>query len=396
MPTQDRVDSTVFENLALDSLHRRTSEKWAKYPPEVLPAWVAEMDFPLAPAIRRAVAEALENDDCGYAWASGLGEAFTEFAREHFNWHVEDDRVFPITDVMGGIALVLVQFTPRGSAVVINPPVYPPFFEVLRDIERQVVEVPLRCTESDRWELDFDALERAFAQGARAYLLCSPQNPVGRIWSEEDLRRVLDLAAAYDVVVVTDEIHAAMEASGHAHTPILKLAGENDRVFTVTSASKSWNIPGLKCAVVVAGSASTRDALRRHWKNSPTETLSRVGHWGAIATVAAFREGRPWLVALRAHLDRTRLLFRKLADAMLPGVQFVTPQAGYLVWLDCSAMQLGDNPARVFLKQGRVALSPGIEFGSRYGQFARVNIGTSSAIVTQIVERMARALELKG
>ena len=395
MPIQDRVDSSVFESLSLDSLHRRTSEKWAKYPPEVLPAWVAEMDFPLAPAIRRAVAEALENDDCGYAWASGLGEAFAEFAREHFGWHVEADRIFPITDVMGGIALLLAQFTPRGSGVVINPPVYPPFFEVLRDIERQVVEVPLRYTES-MWELDFDALERAFAHGARAYLLCSPQNPMGRLWSENDLRRVLELAAAYDVVVVTDEIHAAMEASGVASTPILKLAGEDDRVFTVTSASKSWNIPGLKCAVVVAGSASTGDALHRHWKHSPTETLSRVGHWGAIATAAAFRDGRPWLEALRAHLDRMRLLFRTLADVMLPGARFVTPQAGYLVWLDCSSMQLGDNPARVFLKRGLVALSPGIEFGSQYGQFARVNIGTSSAIVTQIVERMAHALEVKG
>lgn len=373
-----------FDDLDVDRLRKRRSAKWGAYPADVLPAWVAEMDFPVAEPIKRALRAAVDLDDCGYARPQPLPPAFAAYAAERFGWVVDPALVVAVPEVMIGVGEVLRLVTAPGDAVVVNPPVYPPFFSTIAEVERRVVDVPL-VRSAGGWALDVAGLERAFAAGARAYLLCNPHNPVGRVFDAGELRAVAELAARYDVTVLSDEIHAPLTLAGATHTPFLP-AGDalGIRAVVLMSASKGWNIPGLKCAVVAASRAMQPAvaALRA------PERLERVGHLGVLGTVAAFAEGGEWLDALLAHLDRNRALLGRLLADSLPEVGYVPPQAGYLAWLDCRALGLGDDPARTFLTRGRVALTRGLEFGSGGAGFARLNIGTSSELLREAVRRM--------
>jgi cystathionine beta-lyase len=285
--------------------------------------------------------------------------------------------------------------TEPGDGVVINPPVYHPFSLLTRELGRTVVDVPLlRIEEGGR--LDLEGLERAFAGGARVYLLCHPHNPTGRTHDREELAAVAALAARHGVTVVSDEIHSPMSMSMSmsmpeaVHVPYLTLG--DDAVATgiaVTSASKAWNLAGLKCALIVTGGDAMHDRLTA---GLPSHLAAHTGHLGVLASIAAFEDGEEWLDALVAHLDRNRALLGELLARHLPQVRYVPPQAGYLTWLDCRELGLGDDPAEAFLERGRVALSPGPAFGEEGKGFARLNIGTSSALVEDAVRRMAAAV----
>jgi cystathionine beta-lyase len=377
-----------FEDLELDELWRRRSEKWRKYPPGVLPAFVAEMDYDLAEPVLAALHSAVDRSDCGYATPDGVGETFARFADTRHGWAVDPERVHLIPDVMAGVDAILALATEPGDRVVINPPVYPPFFEHIGFARRQVVEVPLARTDGG-WELDFAGLEAAFAAGARAYLLCSPHNPTGRVFSAADLERVASLAEQYGVLVVVDEIHASLTLPGARHTPFVSLGGAAaEHGVTLASASKAFNLAGLKGAVAVAGSASAQRLLGR----LPSSSQYGAGLFGVLASVAAWEAGDEWLDALLGQLDRMRSEFGRLLGQRLPGARYLAPEASYLAWVDCSALGLGPEPASVFLERGRVALGRGLDFGAPGDGFARVTIGTSSAILAEIVDRMAAAV----
>ena len=373
----------------LADLRRRRSEKWRVHPADVLPAFVAEMDFALAEPIERALLEAVRLGDTGYANASGLADAFVAFARDLFGWSPDPANVVIVPDVLIGVAEVIRVLTKPGDRVVINTPAYPPFWPVVREFSREIVEAPLARTADGGWDLDFERLEAAFASGAAAYLLCNPHNPTGRVFTRAQLEIVADLANRHRVVVVADEIHAPMTLPGAIHTPFVRLgeAGVECSVM-VTSASKAFNLPGLKCAVAVAGS----DAARQRFADLPDELHARAGNLGVIASIAAFTEGGPWLRALIAHLDRNRQLLAGLLERHLPAVGYRPPEASYLAWLDCNALGLGPDPTAVFLERGRVALSRGLDFGAEGAGFARLNIGTSADLMTEAVQRMAAAL----
>lgn len=374
-----------FDTLTLAELRQRRSEKWATYPPDVLPAFVAEMDVPLAEPIKRALIDAIERGDTGYAHPAGLADAFAGFARAWFDWKVDPGRVVLVPDVMVGVAEALRLTTPPNCGIVINTPAYPPFTPTIVEYGRRVVDVPLLRVERG-WELDFTGLEQAFRAGARAYLLCNPHNPTGQVFSRAELEHVAALARRYDVVVVSDENHAPLTLPGATHTPFVSLDEQTlPPAVTVISAAKAWNLAGLKCAVVVAGS----DALRTRLGTLPAEVQTRAGHLGVLAAIAAFREGRPWLRALLAHLDRNRHLLTDLLAIHLPAVGYLPPRASYLAWLDCTALGLGDDPAAHFLAHGRVALSRGLDFGANGAGFVRLNMGTTRALLEEAVRRMA-------
>ena len=268
-----------FDAISLDRLRERRSEKWATYPPDVLPAFVAEMDFDLAAPIRDAIEEAVARGDVGYAHSAEVAAAFAHFARNRFAWEVDETDIFAVPDVMAGVAEALHILTPPGARVVINPPVYPPFYDVIPHEGRTIAAAPLAQDESGRWSLDFDALERAFASGARAYLLCSPHNPVGRVWTQAELREVLALCERYGVALVSDESHAPLTMPGVAFTPAPSVTGELPCI-ALWSASKAFNIAGLKCAVIGATPGHIRDKLRARLKSRPDEIESRIGHLG--------------------------------------------------------------------------------------------------------------------
>jgi cysteine-S-conjugate beta-lyase len=374
-----------FEDLDLGRLRRRRSEKWRAFPPDVLPAFIAEMDYDLAEPVTAVLREALELSDCGYANPAGLGEAFARFAAARHDWTVDPGYVHLIPEVMGGAETLLYLATEPGDAVVINPPVYPPFFEHITNSGRKVAEVPL-ARRDGTWELDFAGLEAAFAAGARGYLLCNPHNPTGRVFSAQDLSRIGELAAQYGVLVLSDEIHAPLTLPGARHTPFVA-AGDAaaEQGVTLASASKAFNIAGLKGAVAVAGSPTRQRLLDR----LPPASKYAAGLLGVLASEAAWTAGDDWLDALLAQLDHARAEFGRLLGERLPGARYVPPEASYLAWVDCSALDLGPEPAEVFLQRGRVALGRGLNFGTPGDGFVRVTIGTSSALLADIVDRMA-------
>jgi cystathionine beta-lyase len=373
---------------SIGALRKRRSMKWRSYPPDVLPAFVAEMDFDLAAPVVEAANAALAIGDCGYGHKGELGEAFAAFAAKRLRWPPDPSMVFAIPDVMTGVAEVIQALTPPGSGIVINPPVYPPFFYRLRLAGRRVVEAPLRRGGDGRYDLDPEAVDRALAgDDVGAYLLCSPHNPTGRVWPAEQLAAVADVCQRRGALLLVDEIHAPLALAGAHHVPLASLDHDMAaRSITFSSASKAWNIPGLKCGLAVAGSAEHAEVLAERW-----EALL-PGHVGVLASVAAFTDGLPWLDAVTAQVDENHRLLARLLGERLPGVAYARPDAGFLAWLDCRALGLGDDPAAAFLERGRVALSPGPDFGAQGNGFARLNIGTSPGLITEAVGRMAAAV----
>jgi cysteine-S-conjugate beta-lyase len=373
---------------SLPELAKRKSFKWRSYPPDVLPAFVAEMDFDVAEPIADAIRAALAIGDVGYAHVGELGEAFAGFAADRLGWQADPARVFLIPDVMTGIAEVLLATTPHGSGVVISPPVYGPFALRLRLIGRRVVDAPLARLGDGGYDLDFEVLGAALAEpGVSAYLLCSPHNPLGLVWTRDQLLTVAELCLRRGVALLVDEIHAPLVLPGAQFVAFGSLDHEmSERAYVFTSASKGWNTAGLKCGIAVAGSAAAADLLTERW-----EALL-AGHLGALSSVAAFAGSRPWLDAVIAQIDANRLLLARLLAEQLPEVGYMPGAASFLAWLDCRRLGLGDDPADAFLELGKVALSPGPFFGAQGAGFARLNIGTSPELIAEAVSRMATAV----
>lgn len=369
---------TDFDALTLDDLRRRSSVKWRTVEPDVLPMWVAELDVPLAPAVAEALRTAVEEGDTGYAHPPALAPAFARFAARRWGWAVDVERCWPVADVMVGVGEALRYLTGPGDGVVVCPPVYHPFLTVPVEHGRFVVQVPLAADGA----LDLPGIDAALAAGARAVLLSSPHNPTGRVWTAAELVALDEVVRAHHAVVISDEIHAPLTLPGATFTPYLA-AGERSAV-AVVSASKAFNLAGLKAALLVAGSGAVSDRLAA----LPVEVAYRCGHLGVLSSVAAWGSGDAWLDALLAHLDRNR---RLLAELLPDGIGYAPPQASYLAWLDLRSYGLR-APAAHLLERGRVALVEGSDFGAPGEGFARLNLGTTRAVLEEGVRRMRSAL----
>lgn len=376
--------SNPLEELTLDELRERTSVKWRAYPPDVLPLFVAEMDVSVAPPVRRAVEAALERGDTGYPIGTDYAEAFRDFAKERWGWTFDVGATALVADVMTGIARTLELLTDPGDAVVVNSPVYTPFYQFTEMIGRRVVESPL----GPDLRIDLEHLEETFARvtagGSQraAYLLCSPHNPTGTVHTEAELTAVIELAMRHQVRIVVDEIHAPLVYPGAQHVPFLSMPGA-ERAFCLVSASKAWNLAGIKSALAVAGEDAVAD-LRR----LPEVVSHGASHLGVVAHAAALREGGLWLDNLVAGLAENRLRLGNLLEKHLPQVRYTVPDGTYLAWLDCRDLGLGNDPADAFLESARVALVPGPAFGTGGDGHARLNFATSAEILEEAVRRM--------
>jgi cystathionine beta-lyase len=383
------VATSAFDAIDLDALRRRRSEKWIRYPPDVLPAHIAELDFPPAPPVAAALSEAVELGDLGYAAAAHtpLADVFAQFAARRWGWDVDPQAVVAVPDVMVGVAELLRLLTPLDAGVVVTTPVYPPFFSVIAEVGRTTVEVPLLEPGSDG-RLPLEGIRAAFGAGARAMLLCNPHNPTGYVAGEEELVELAAIVRAHDGLLLADEIHGTLTHPGVPHVPIGTLTDPGDAAISLTSATKGWNIAGLKCGLAVAHSARMREALAA----LPADLHDRVGHLGVVASIAAVRDGEAWLDDLGAYLAETHRRLPALLAERVPGVGYHPARASFLAWLDCRALGLGDDPAAHFLEHGRVSLVPGPTFGRPGRGFARLNVGTSWSLVEEAVGRMASAL----
>jgi cystathionine beta-lyase len=368
-----------LRELTLDQLQQRTSMKWRYYPEDVLPVWVAEMDVPLAEPVARAITDAVALGDTGYPAGTAYAEALAEFARKRWDWEPAVERTAVVPDVMMGVVEMLKLVSAPDAPVVVNCPVYPPFYQFIESMGRTVVEAPL----DPSWRIDLAVLEQAFDRAGRgaAYLLCSPHNPTGTVHTAEELAAVAELADRHGVRVVVDEIHAPIVAAGVQFVPYLSVS---DNALSLMSASKAWNLAGLKAALAIAGPRAAEDLARL-----PEEVGHGPSHVGVLAHTAAFLDGGAWLDAVLAGLDDNRRLLTDLLAAELPDVRYEPSQGTYLAWLDCRALGLGDSPAKEFLRRGRVAVNCGIPFGTGGAGFVRLNLATSPEILTEAVRRMA-------
>lgn len=369
-------------------LRRRSSTKWRTYPDDVLPLFVAETDFALAPAITEALNTAVSLGDTGYTPQDlGVRDAFAGFAARRYGWTVEPARVRTTGDVMMGVVELLRATTNPGDRVVTTPPVYPPFEMCVVEAGCRVEPVPLVDTGAG-WRLDLEGIDAALADGARAILLCNPHNPTGTVHDAATLAALADIAARYGAVVISDEIHAPLAADDVPYTPFLAASSTSAAVgYAVTSASKAFNLAGLKCALIVTAHDQTSSVVAA----LPPEVEWRTGLFGAIAAVAAFDgESDDWLDALRARLDTNRRLLADLLATHLPRAVYRMPQAGYLAWIDLSAYAWGDDPAVRILDEAKVALHHGPEFGPQGAGHVRLNFGCSPDLLTEAVERIGR------
>jgi len=390
-----------LEEITLEQLRQRTSMKWRTHPSDVLPLWVAEMDVRLAPSIAEALHQAIDAGDTGYPAGTELAEAIGAFASRRWGWDgLAIERTAIVPDVMMGVVEILRLVTDPGDAVIVNSPVYAPFYAFVTHDSRRIIEAPL----GHDHRIDLNSLEEAFKQARSqgrnaAFLISNPHNPTGVVHSSGELAAVASLARYYGVRVISDEIHAPLILSGATFTPYLNVPG-SENAFALTSGSKAWNLAGLKAALAIAG-PDAADDLRR----MPEEVSHGPSHLGVIAQTAAFRDGEAWLNDLICGLEANRALLGRLLAEHLPDVGYVPPEGTYLAWLDCGHLGLDSTsvgedlgavadlagPAKMFLDRARVALSSGHVFGSGGAGHVRLNFATSQANLTEAIIRMGRA-----
>ena len=381
------LDSGLTD-LRLEALRERRSVKWTTYERDVLPSWVAEMDFPLAGPVADALRAAVDRGDAGYAnpAAAGLPEALAGFLERRQGWSIDPGQVVACNDVVAGLTDLLRTLLEPGDRVVVTPPVYHPFFSLVPDAGCVLSEVPL----AGGRELDLDGIEAAFADGARALLLCNPHNPTGTAAGRAELEALARLAAEHDAWILADEIHAPLTLPGAQHVPFLTVSEEAAaRGIALVSASKTFNLAGLGCAQIVTAADPARAAVA-----ALPPGARHCGHLGAIASAAAYEHGAPWLDAVLAVLDHNRDLVPALLAELVPAARCEPPTAGYLVWIDLGDLGLGVDPAAAILERGRVAFSSGPAFGRGGEGHLRLNAGTSPELVREAVERLAGAIDV--
>jgi cystathionine beta-lyase len=373
----------------LETLRTRTSMKWAAYAADVLPLPVAEMDFPLAEPIASVLTDAIRRSDTGYAPpTSELPAAFAGFAEARWGWTVDPEQVFTTTDVSVAIVETLRRVASPGDGVIVNSPVYFPFYAMLEEAGVKVVDVPLAGGLDEGWSLDLAGIERAFEAGATTYLLCNPHNPVGVVHSADQLRAVAAIARKYGATVVSDEIHGPLVYPGVDFTPFLAASDDAREVgVCVTAASKGWNLAGLKTALMVTAGGRAAPIIA----GMPVAVYWRASILGVHAGIAAYRDSVDWLDGVISSLDENRMLLRDLLAEHLPEVGYRMPDATFLAWLDLRGLGWGDDPAVHALEVAKVALSNGPPFGPAGVGFARLNLACSPEVLTEAVTRLAAA-----
>lgn len=371
-----------------DRLRRQGGLKWTFYDDDILAAWVAEMDFGLAPPIADALHDAVDRGLTGYPYPEAeyaAAVAAAGFWSARFDWEVDPSWVFPAPDVIEGIRRCIIHLTPAGSPVVLHTPVYFPFFSMVERAGRDMIEAPSVPDREGRYTLDLDAIDRGLSKGAGSVVVCNPWNPTGRVLSRDELRAVVDLAARHDARVIADEIHGPITYDGANHIPIATVDGE--RTATVTAASKAWNLPGLKCAQVVL----TNEQDRRVWEDYYAPHKVGVGTFGLVASEAAYSRGVPWFDDVLERLQSNRDLVASLVAELLPEAVLYPPVGTYLAWLDMSAFGL-DHPMKHIRDHGRVALTDGELFGGNGDQYVRFNFATEPEIIAESLQRMEACL----
>jgi cystathionine beta-lyase len=380
------VASKKLATESLERLRLRKSTKWREYDSDVLPLPVAEMDYPVAEPIIEAVVEMMRRSDTGYLGKfPELGEAFAGFAQRRWNWKVDPELIRIATDVGVATIEILRVLGSPGDRVVVMPPIYPAFYNWTTEIHFPTVEAPL-LKSNQKYLIDFAAVEREFAAGAKFFIISNPHNPLGLIFKENELQALATLAVKYGVIILSDEIHAPLTYAGVRFTPFASVSEEaKNSVITLTSASKSWNLAGMKCSIFFTENPSLHQKLEPLVKG----IRHRASLVGAASHVAAFSLADDWLDSAIATMEESNKYLHKLISEKWANVTVSNPENSYLSWIDFSQTKLGEDPALELLENARVALSSGIPFGSGGKHHARLNFATSDEILEAAIDRIA-------
>jgi len=375
--------------LALDELRKRKSSKWRHYPNDVLPLPVAEMDFPMAPAVKAGLQDMLDRSDTGYLGEfPELFEAFAKFSKNRWNWQPDSSQIRMATDVGVGIVEVMRTLIKAGDKVMLNSPVYENIWKWITEVHAELVDVPL-SEDGLNYKLDLEAIEREYAKGVKLHILCHPHNPVGIIYTRSELETMATLAKKYGVIILSDEIHGPLTFNKKEFFPFLSVSDDAKEVgIIITSASKSFNFAGLKCALIITESIKLKEKINA----MPPAVTWRASLFGAVASTAAYSDSQEWLDGVLITLDENRNLVKKLIDAKTPTIKYRIPDFGYLAWLDVSSLGLGSDPAAKILERSKLALNAGILYGPKHSNFVRFNFGTSEEIINQAFERLIKVL----
>jgi cystathionine beta-lyase len=372
-------------------LRARGSFKWTAPGPEGFGAAVAEMDFGAAPPILDALAGLAADANFGYlppTLADDLATACAEFQQRRFGWKVDPALIRNVPDVIKALEIAITRFSRPGSPVILPTPAYMPFLVVPGFLGREIIQVRMR-DEDGFFTFDLDAIEDAFRAGGHLLIFCNPYNPLGRVFTREEIAQVTDVVDRHGGRVFADEIHAPLVYPGVHHIPYASTSDTAaSHALTATSASKAWNLPGLKCAEVIL----TSEPDRQRWEEMGVFASHGASNAGVVANIAAFRHGEPWLDEVLAYLDDSRVLLADLLGRHLPQVRYRPPDGTYLAWLNCAAMDLPDSPGVLVTDRARITVVDGPAFGDGGAGAFRFNFGTPQPILTEMIERIAAVL----
>jgi cystathionine beta-lyase len=374
--------NTVFQRL------NTGSKKWSQYPEDVLPMWVADMDFPVAEPIMQALKHRLEHPLLGYSVAQDtLRETLVAHLAQQYDWHIQPQDLVFLPGVEPGVNMALNSLAPVGSGVLVQTPNYSPLLSAPAHWKLTRVDLPLHADAKGQYLTNIAALQHALLS-ARTFLLSNPHNPIGKVFERDELRAIGEACVQHDVLIVSDEIHADILFDSRRHTPIASLSADiAERTITLMSASKAWNIAGLKTAFAVVQNPD----LRERFTSGRLGLVDSVNTMGLEATHAAYSQGQRWLGQVNAYLQDNRDYLAHAINTRFPGIRMHLPQSTYLAWLDCSALDI-QHPQQFFLTQAKVALSCGLEFGDDCVQFVRLNFGCPRPMLEEALARMERAL----
>jgi cysteine-S-conjugate beta-lyase len=388
--TSPMANDPRFE--AIPALRETISQKWGKHARDVLPLWVADMDFPVAAPIAAALESYVNKGFFGYplhSYYDDLAGAYCGWAARHYGVNVDPDLVCSLTEVVQGMHALVHVFTEPGDAVLLLTPIYPPFLGVLAEQQRRLVEYRMTVVDG-RWSLDLTELRDLVArERPKMFMLCHPHNPVGRVFSADELAGIVAICEEFDVLVVSDEIHADLVFAPHTHVPFASVGGASARTVTITAASKSFNLAGLRCAVMAFGSMALKERFEKMFSS---HILGVPPVAGILASITAWTTGDDWMAACLSHLDGNR---RYAYEWLLP-LGLVSAdrapiiEATYLQWLDFSTVvpESEENVALRLVQEARVALNEGPTFGTGLERNARLNLGTSRSILTEALDRL--------
>jgi cysteine-S-conjugate beta-lyase len=382
-----------FDAITEDELRAVGGKKWTAFP-GATGAWIAEMDFGTAPAVVRALQEAVAGVGLGYLPAAHLAaarEAFAGFAADRYGWTVAPDDVHPVADVLTAMQAVVRLYSRPGSKVILPTPAYMPFLTLPGDLDRELIQVPMARETGpagERHVYDLDALDAAFTAGGHMLVLCNPHNPIGRVLERSEMLAIAEVVDRHDGVVFSDEIHAPLVYAPHRHVPYASVSPQAAaHTVTAASASKAFNLPGLKAALLIVHD----DAARATWRARGHVYTDQASTTGVIAAAAAFAQGREWLDDVVGYLDGNRRLLAELLADHLPGVGYVPPEGTYLAWLDVRALGL-DHPAVFFRQHARVAATDGALCGDAGAGHVRFNLAMPRPVLRDAVTRMGAAV----